>query len=355
MLRALAISLAVVTSLALAVGCDLGERSTVTPPAGGTQEAPGAKPASAPTTAPAAQPAKPAAVSSQAPAASAKPQASAAPTGPKLKVVATFSVLGDLVKQVGGDRVDLAVIVGPEGDAHTFEPSPADVASLAGAALIFENGLEFEPWLEKIYPSSQSKTTRVIVTEGLSAPIRVEEHGEYDPHVWHDVQNAMHMVRVIRDALVAADAANAATYRANAEKYLAELQQLDSWIAERVKALPEGRRKLVTAHDTFEYFARRYGFAIVGTALGSVSTEVADPAAAKIAALINEIKAAGVPAIFAENVSNPRLMQRIASEAGVTLVTDLYTDALGKPGTPGDTYAKMLRSNVEKIVSALSR
>lgn len=288
------------------------------------------------------------------PPAAARPEA---PASPRLKVVASFSILGDLVRQVGGERVDLRVLVGPESDAHTFDPSPADTAAVAEAALVFENGLGFEPWFDRLYAASRSSAKRVVVTAGLAGLIRTDKdaRGEVDPHVWHDVQHAMHMVRVIRDALVQADPANAAAYSANAERYLAELQELDAWIVARVATLPPERRKLVTTHDTFAYFARRYGFVIVGTALGSVSTEAADPSAAQVAALVQEIKAAGVPAIFAENVSNPRLMERIASVAGVQLAPGLYTDALGRPGSPGDSYVKMIRSNVERIVVALSR
>jgi ABC-type Zn uptake system ZnuABC Zn-binding protein ZnuA len=353
----------VVAPMLLGLGC---EPSAPTPTPSRPAEAPAAQ---SPTGAQVATPqplAKPAA-STQAPSAGVQPPAPAAPGSPKLKVVATFSVLGDLVRAVGGERIDLRVLVGPESDAHTFDPSPADTIALAEAALVVENGLGFEPWLDRLYAASRSPAKRVVATAGLTDLIHTkghddhgdrpgqEAHDDVDPHVWHDVRQGGHMVGVIRDALVQADPANAATYRANAERYLAELQALDAWIVERVATLPAARRKLVTAHDTFAYFARRYGFTIVGTALGAATTEVADPSAAQIAALVREIKAAGVPAIFAENVRNPRLMERIASEAGVQLVTGLYTDALGRPGSPGDSYVKMLRSNVERIVAALSR
>ncbi|MBI4504245.1 MAG: zinc ABC transporter substrate-binding protein [Chloroflexi bacterium] len=387
-MRRLALALALLAGTALGAGCDLLAPAAPRPAVETTaaQRVPpatapaGAKPQQpAPTTAaPSAQPATPAAEATPAAPARATPapaaqRQAATLSGPRLKVVATFSILGDLVRTVGGERLDLRVLVGPESDTHTFEPSPADVAALAEATLVFENGLGFEPWLDKLYASARSRARRVIVTVGLPSPIPATDgdhgggdkpdrdqaeqsaHGEFDPHVWHDAQNAMHMVRAIRDALAQADPANAATYRANAERYLAELEALDAWIIQRVATLPAARRKLVTAHDTFAYFARRYGFAIVGTALGSFTTETADPSAARIVELVREIRAAGVPAIFAENVSNPRLMQRIAAEAGVALVPDLYTDALGKPNSPGDTYVKVIRSNVEKIVTALSR
>jgi ABC-type Zn uptake system ZnuABC Zn-binding protein ZnuA len=326
--------------------------------------------------------------------------------GERPTVVASFSVLGDLVQNVAGDAIEVQTLVGAGADAHTFEPSPADVATIGEADLVFENGLEFETWLDDIYESSGSQATRVVVSEGLDLLPAGEEgheedghegeaadehaddgspaaeaegdeheedehaaegtpgaeahedehgHGEFDPHVWHDVTNAIAMVETIRDALVAADPAAAAVYEENAAAYVAELEELDADVAEQVETLPEERRRLVTSHDTFGYFARRYGFEVVGTALGSVSTEVGDPSAGDIAALVEEIREAGVPAIFAENVQNPDLMESIAAEAGVELAPTLYTDALGEPGSEGDTYVGMIRHNVDTIVSALGR
>jgi len=179
-------------------------------------------------------------------------------------------------------------------------------------------------------------------------------HGEFDPHVWHDVTNAMAMVETIRDALSAADPDNAAAYAANADAYLAELAELDAWVVEQIESIPPERRKLVTAHDTFGYFAQRYGLEIVGTALGSLSTEAGDPSAGELAALIETIEAEGVPALFAENVSNPALIERIAQETGATIGEPLYTDALGAAGTAGATYIDLVRYNVTAIVTALS-
>jgi ABC-type Zn uptake system ZnuABC Zn-binding protein ZnuA len=178
------------------------------------------------------------------------------------------------------------------------------------------------------------------------------EHGEFDPHVWHDPNNAIVMVENIRAALVAADAANADTYDANAEAYAAQLTELDGYIRDQVATIPEANRILVTSHDTFGYFGEEYGFEI-SSALESVSTEMADPSAGEIAELVEFIQAEGIPAIFAENIANPDLMQRIADEAGVVLAPTLYTDALGQAGTPGATYLDMLRYNVDTIAAAL--
>lgn len=292
-------------------------------------------------------------------------------TGDPLQVVASFSVLGDLVRDVGGDAVAITTLIGPGVDAHTFDPAPADLVTLESADVVFEIGLGFEPWLDGFFESTEPQGVRVVVTEGIE-PRRADEehegdadegeehqgeeheHGEFDPHVWHNVGNAMIIVANIRDALVAADPANAATYEANAEATLADLETLDASVREQVSMVPEDRRKLVTSHDTFGYFADAYGFTVLGTALGSLSTEVGDPSARDIATLVTEIEDAGVPAIFAENVSNPDLMEAIAVEAGVVLAPPLYSDALGAPGTAGETYEGMIRSNVTTIVDALN-
>jgi len=295
------------------------------------------------------------------------PHAGAAQTpaaGEPLQVVASFSVLGDLVKDVGGDAVQVTTLIGPGVDAHTYDPAPRDLVVLEGAEVIFENGLGFEPWLDQFFESAQPPGARVVVTDGIT-PRAVEnqdnaegageaqEHGGVDPHVWHDVANAIVMVENIRDALVSADPANAALYEANAAATIARFQTLDAWIRQQVATLPEDRRKLVTSHDTFGYFADAYGFQILGTALGSLSTEAGDPSARAIGLLVEEIMTAGVPAIFAENVANPDLMAAIAEEAGVALAPTLYTDALGPPGSPGETYEGMMRSNVSTIIDAL--
>jgi ABC-type Zn uptake system ZnuABC Zn-binding protein ZnuA len=523
-----------------------------------------------------------------------------------LPVVATYSILGDWVANVGGDAIALTVLVGPDGDSHVYEPTPSDAVALAEAAVIFENGLEFETWLDELYEASGSSAVRVAVSDGiepmefaghdhgdehdhehgdgeaehadehsdehaegeaghdhgeppttldawqgafvsassfgrdafqpawdavmattpeLSADdiaaywdatsqtlferIRFEddavtfgtgdsettctyafvethaipqvpgetwsifetadpactetyqylllnplhaaeegsiphfhmsygagdletvidengaffpsmypagttvdalipayeanarsiglymagvvgveaalteeetaamqaateeaehdhehgdehsdehghEHGEFDPHVWHDVANARIMVANIRDALIAADPANTDLYTANAEAYLAQLDELETYVEAQVALIPEDRRVLITTHDTFGYFAQRYGFTL-SSVIASISTESADPSAADIATLIEEIRAFSVPAIFGENITNPDLMQRVADEAGVALAPTLYTDALGQPGTEGGTYLDMMRYNIDTITAALTQ
>lgn len=285
-----------------------------------------------------------------------QPAAPGGASGGQLKVVATYSILGDLVRNVGGDKIQLRTLVGPGQDTHTYEPTPTDASALAEAALIFGNGLAFEKWLDKLYDASGSKAPRIVVTKGIEPLTLVvgDDIGETDPHVWHDVANTIRMVEAIRDALKQADPANAQIYETNAQAYLMQLKDLDNWVVQQVKAVPEGRRKLVTNHDSLGYFARRYGFAILGTLLPT-STEGASPSAQEMATLAGALKASGVPAVFAENVSSNALLNQVAAEAGVKVVESLYTDALGPAGSDGETYLKMMRYNVNIIVTALSQ
>jgi ABC-type Zn uptake system ZnuABC Zn-binding protein ZnuA len=230
-----------------------------------------------------------------------------------------------------------------------------DAVAIAEAGLVFENGLGFETWLDRLYESSESQARRVVVSEGVTpGQIAVgDEAGAADPHAWQDVTATMGMVAIIRDALAAADPANAPAYQANAARYLDELKTLDSEIQQQVDTLPPERRRLVTNHDSLGYFARRYGFEIVGNALQSISTEASEPSAAQLARLVEAIRQAGVPAIFTENVENSAVIRQAAQEAGVVVAPPLYTDALGLPGTAGETYLKMMRYNAATIVGAL--
>jgi ABC-type Zn uptake system ZnuABC Zn-binding protein ZnuA len=278
-------------------------------------------------------------------------------------------VLSDIVQNVGGDAIDVTSIVPAGGDAHNFDPKPDQVASISDADLIFEIGLGLEPWLPDMIEASGASGQTVTVSDGLNViEIAGEEdadhaeedhghdhdHGGTDPHVWGDVQNVIAITATVKDALIAADPDNATVYETNAANYTTQLNDLDQFIKDEVAKLPEDRRKLVTSHDTFGYFARAYGFEIIGTALGSVSTEAGDPSAKDVAALVGEIQKAGVPAIFTENVSNPDLIESIASEAGVEVGPPLYTDALGEEGSDGDTYIKMMTYNATSIVTALA-
>jgi zinc/manganese transport system substrate-binding protein len=279
-----------------------------------------------------------------------------------VKVVASYSILGELVERVGGDAVTVRTLVGRDGDAHTFAPTPVDAAAVSDARVMFQNGMGFEPWLANMITATRTKATVVTVTAGIK-PLRpvLEAHdgerGEHDvnPHVWHDVRLTMRMVENIRDALVQADPDRADGYRQRATAYLAELAKLDEWVAAETAKLPAARRKIVTSHDTFGYFAVRHGFEVLGTALGSFSTDVPDPSAKELAELVEKIKAAGVPAVFTENMVNPKVIEQLARAAKVQVAPPLFTDALGPVGSGGATYEKLVRHNVGVMVEALGR
>ena len=278
----------------------------------------------------------------------------------KLQVVATHSVVADLVRQTGGDLIQLRVLVEAGQDAHTYAPRPSDGLALTRADLVFESGLGFEPWLDGLFAATGTSAVRVTLSDAITpltpspSPESRPDSAEPDPHVWQDAGNAMRMVSRIQDALIALDPHSVEEYRRRAAAYLAELRTLDDWVRAQVAPVPPERRLLVTPHDTFRYFARAYGFQVLGSVLGSQSTETANPSAARIAGLVDRIVQAGVPAIFADNVSNPALLERIAAEARVRVAPALYTDALGPAGSAGDSYVKMIRFNVSTIVTALS-
>lgn len=279
-------------------------------------------------------------------------------SGGAVPVVATFSIIADLVQHVGGEHITIQTLVGRGVDTHTFNPTPADGVALTNAQLIFENGAGFEGWLDNLYASTGSEAARVVLSDGLAlraarGHFASGAGAQPDPHVWHDVANAAFMVRSIRDALITADPAHRADYEANAQAYTAQLEALDAWVIEQVAVLPPERRQLVTTHDTFGYFAERYGFEILGTVLPA-TTEGASPSARELAVLVQALRATGVPAVFVENVSSGSLLNQAADEAGVKIVASLYSDALGAEGSGAETYEDMVRQNVTTIISALS-
>ncbi len=271
-----------------------------------------------------------------------------------IRVVATYSILGDWVRNIGGNEIELTVLVGAEGDAHTYEPTPRDSIALAEADILFENGLGFEVWLDPLFLASNSSARRVVVTEAIKPRELVvsESRTEIDPHVWHLPSNAIMMVEAITAALEKADPARAGMYRERRTSYVEQLEELDVWIVQQAESLPAERRKLVTTHDTFGYLADRYNFEVLSV-LGSVSSESTDPSAGQVAAIIDRIRSLRIPAIFAENILNPKLTLRIAEEAGVKIVPTLYTDALGPAGSPGQDYLGLMRFNVTTMVEAL--
>lgn len=278
----------------------------------------------------------------------AAPASSTAAGAEKLPVVASFSIIGDFVSQVGGDRVALATLVGPDGDAHVYQPTPGDGRKIAEAKLIFVNGLGFEGWLERLVAAAKTKGTIVTLGKGVTA--RAGEEGA-DPHAWQDVANARIYVGAIRDALIAADPAGGETYRTNAAAYLARLDALDAEIVETLNAIPPARRRVVSTHDAFGYFSARYGIAFI--APQGVSTE-AEASARDIARIIDAVKQNKVSAVFLENISDPRLARRIAAETGARVGGTLYSDALSEPREDGANYVDMMRHNVRELAKALT-
>jgi zinc/manganese transport system substrate-binding protein len=274
----------------------------------------------------------------------------------KLEVVATFSILGDFARNVGGNQVDVATLVGPNGDVHVYSPTPADAEAIRNARLVIVNGLGLEGWLPRLIESSGGNATTVVATHGIvprklaAGEILSRGLGAADPHAWQSVPNAAIYVGNIRDAMVAADPANATTYRANAAAYLTKLEALDHDVREAVARIPIRRRKVISTHDAFGYFAAAYDITFI--APEGVSTET-EPSARDIAMIIVQIKKERIPAVFLENVSDPRIMRQIASETGAAIGGTLYSDSLTKEDGEAPTYIAMVRHNITTIASAL--
>ena len=270
----------------------------------------------------------------------------------KLKVLATFSILADIVKNVGGDRVDVATLVGPNGDAHVYEPAPADARKVADAKVVFVNGLGFEGWMSRLVKASGTKAAVVVASAGVT-PRKLQENGqsEIDPHAWQSVENVKVYVANVRDALIAADPAGKADYQANATAYLGKLDQLDRDVRAALAAIAPDRRKLITTHDAFGYFAEDYGIALI--APQGVSTD-AEPSARDVARIVTQIKTQKIPAVFLENIADPRLMRQIAQESGARIGGTLYSDALTGQSGAAPTYIAMVRHNIEQIAAALA-
>ncbi len=268
-----------------------------------------------------------------------------------LKVVATTTQIGDFARNVGGDRIDLTVLVKPNQDVHDFEPQPSQIRAVSEANLVLRNGLGLDAFLDKVLEGSDAEVA--TLSDGVTTRAGEEGSDEaIDPHIWFSVANAKQMVENLRDALVAADPANAVFYEDNATAYLQKLDGLDADIRAEVATIPEQCRKLVTNHDVLGYYAADYGFELIGSVIPSTSSE-AQASAADVAQTVQAIEAEGVPAIFAEASINPDLIQQVGREAGVTVVDDLYGDSLGAADSDGGTYVGMMRADTQKIVDAL--
>jgi zinc/manganese transport system substrate-binding protein len=266
----------------------------------------------------------------------------------RLTVVASFSILGDFARNVGGDRVSVTTLVGPDGDVHVYTPAPADARKIADAKLLIINGLGLEGWLPRLLQASGGKAPIITATRGI-APLKVGS--DADPHAWQSVANAKAYVTNISDALAAADPADAGVFRANAQAYLAKLDALDREVREAVAQIPQARRKVISTHDAFGYFAAAYGIEFIAP-LG-VSTE-SEASARDIAGIITQVRNQKIPAVFLENISDPRLMRRISAETGARIGGTLYSDSL--TGEKGDapTYIDMVRHNIKALTSALT-
>lgn len=284
----------------------------------------------------------------------------------RLPVVASFSILGDMVGRVGGDRVSVTTLVGPDGDAHVYEPTPDDVKAVAAAKLLVVNGLGFEGWMDRLAEASGYGAPVTVASQGVAPREMAEEedhhdhaeaaHAEHDhhgvdPHAWQDVANAVTYVKNIAAGLDAADPEGKATYDANAAAYVAELEALDAEVRTAMAALPADRRKIITSHDAFGYFGAAYGLELL--APEGVSTE-SEATAADVAGIIRQIREDAIPAIFVENIKDRRLIDQIAAETHAVVGGELYTDALSAKDGPAPTYVDMIRHNIGTLTAALA-
>ena len=295
-------------------------------------------------------------------------------TAADLKVVASFSIIGDFAQNVGGDRIELTTLVGPNGDAHVYEPKPTDAVAMAGADVVLVNGLQFEGFLQRLVDASATKASIVELTKGVET-LKMEEeghhdeaaeakegeehaaeeeghhhHGDIDPHAFQSVPNAEIYVKNIADAFCAADSAGCQTYQANAMAYTTKLKALDEEVKAAVASIPADKRTIITSHDAFGYFAHQYGITFL--APEGVSTE-SEASAADVAALIRQVRDDNASAIFVENVTNPRLIEQIAAETDLNVGGTLFSDALSDESGPAPTYIDMMRNNIATIRGAI--
>ena len=295
-------------------------------------------------------------------------------TAADLKVVASFSIIGDFAQNVGGDRIELTTLVGPDGDAHVYEPKPTDAVAMAGADVVLVNGLQFEGFLQRLVDASATKASIVELTKGVET-LKMEEeghhdeaaeakegeehaaeeeghhhHGDIDPHAFQSVPNAEIYVKNIADAFCAADSAGCQTYQANAMAYTTKLKALDEEVKAAVASIPADKRTIITSHDAFGYFAHQYGITFL--APEGISTE-SEASAADVAALIRQVRDDNASAIFVENVTNPRLIEQIAAETDLNVGGTLFSDALSDESGPAPTYIDMMRNNIATIRGAI--
>ena len=278
------------------------------------------------------------------------------PAAEPLPVVASFSILGDLVQAVGGERVKVTTLVGPDADAHTFEPKPAHAKAILQSRLFIINGLNFEPWAPKLAQSASYQGQTLVASQGIQArrlpPERNHNQAATDPHAWQDPSNVIIYVKNIAKSLASLDPAGASSYQKNSEAYIQELQALDQFSQAQFASLSAKQRQVITSHDAFGYFAARYQIRF--WAPQGINADV-EPSATEVAQLIRQIRRDQIKAVFVENMSNPKLLAQIAQDTDVTLGAKLYVDALSGPNEPGSTYLKMMRHNVTQLVAGMQR
>lgn len=264
-----------------------------------------------------------------------------------LPVVTSFSILGDITEQIGGHLISQTTLVGPDEDAHVYQPTPSDVAAISRARVVIINGLHFEGWMTRLLSESNSSPTVIVASKGIVAR---QQEGETDPHAWQSLANIRIYIRNITDGLVAALPAQQVQLETNAQRYLDVVEQLDQERKQAFDALPAERRTVLTGHDAFGYFAAENHLQFVAPA--GISTE-SEPSAQDIARLIRQIREQRIAAAFVENISSPRLVDQIVSETGIRFGGTLYSDALSRPGQPASSYADMMRHNIRAISRAL--
>ncbi len=272
----------------------------------------------------------------------------------KPRVVATFSILADLVRQVGGDAVSVDAFVGPDGDVHAYEPRPRDLRTLLAASLLVRNGLGLEGWMDRLTTAAGFKG-RVVTAAERVAPRTMKEQGgalATDPHAWQDPRNTLLYVQAIAQGLASADPGNAAAYRDRATAYSARLTDMDEWITRQFAAIPAERRRIVTTHDAFGYYGARYGVELLSAE--GFSTEF-EPSAKAIAALVAQVKREQVRAVFIENMTSPRMAQMLSRETGAVLGGTVYSDALSPAGGPAASYLDLLRHNTNSFAAAMGK
>lgn len=271
----------------------------------------------------------------------------------RIKAVATFSILGDLLREVGGEAIELVTLVGPDTDAHTYQTKPTDARALSGAQALVSNGLGYEGWIDRLAEAASFKGRHIVASTGVTALDAEKKNGHAhgrDPHCWQDVAHTRRYVANIADGLAAVDPANAQRYRERAAIYDKRLAELDRWIRSEIAKVPADRRKAITGHDSFAYFAKAYG--VQFHAARGVSND-SEPSAREVAALIREVREQKIKALFVENMTNPGMVEQIARDSGGVVGARLYSDALSKPDGPAPTYEAMMRYNVATLVAGM--